>query len=62
MSLVNLRKRKEASTTRESLTAINFAFMEQKKKKKKALEKKKFTSLRHKERYKVELDQCYGET
>lgn len=61
MSLVNLRKRKEASTTRESLTAINFAFMEQKKKKK-ALEKKKFTSLRHKERYKVELDQCYGET
>lgn len=33
MSLVNLRNKKEASTTRESLTAINFAFMEQKKKK-----------------------------
>lgn len=44
-----MRNRKEASTTRESLTAINFAFMEQKKKKKNALEKKKFTSLRHKE-------------
>lgn len=43
-----MRNRKEASTTRESLTAINFAFMEQKKKKN-ALEKKKFTSLRHKE-------------
>ena len=59
MSLVNLRNRKEASITRESLTAINFAFMEEKKK---ALEKKKFTSLRHKDWYKVELDQCYGET
>ena len=47
MSLVNLRNRKEASITRESLTAINFAFMEEKKKK--ALEKKKFTSLRHKD-------------
>lgn len=45
MSLVNLRNRKEASITRESLTAINFAFME----KKKALERKKFTSLRHKD-------------
>ena len=33
MSLVNLRNRKEASITRESLTAINFAFMEEKKKK-----------------------------
>lgn len=32
MSLVNLRNRKEASITRESLTAINFAFMEEKKK------------------------------
>lgn len=31
MSLVNLRNRKEASITRESLTAINFAFMEKKK-------------------------------
>lgn len=41
-----MRKRKEASTTRESLTAINFAFMEQKKKSIKR--KKKFTSLRHK--------------
>lgn len=31
LSLVNLRNRKEASITRESLTAINFAFMEKKK-------------------------------
>ena len=61
MSLVNLSN-KEASTTRESLTAINFAFMEQKNNNNNALEKKKFTSLRHKEWYKVELDQCYGET